>query len=151
MRANRKNITAAQRDFPEVPRLTPEQIEALDLLDQLMADDSLCFSMWLERGDMQLLNSYVTLHSRTDFEDFDEPEPQAPPVPPVARRAGFAAAAAEWEEYFGDVRAGSVRGGVRGSAITPEFLDYEARQARALGMPYRPRGMPAEAQPATAA
>ena len=30
--------------------------------------------------------------------------------------------------------AGAVRGGVRGSAITQEFLDYEQRQAKALGM-----------------
>jgi hypothetical protein len=151
MRANRKNVMAAQRDFPEVPRLTPAQIEALDLLDQLMADPSLCFSMWLERGDMQLLNSYVTLHSRTDFQDYDDPSlkrhlfrlwiavPTSQPLP------------AEWETYFGDVRAGAVRGGLVGSAMTQEFLDFEARQAQTLGMPYRPRAVAAEAQPAQAA
>ena len=36
MRTNRKNSDAAQRDFEEAPRLTPEQTEALDLLDQLL-------------------------------------------------------------------------------------------------------------------
>ncbi|MET0508909.1 MAG: TauD/TfdA family dioxygenase [Burkholderiaceae bacterium] len=133
-RANRKNTTAAQVDFPETPRLTPQQVEALDLLDELMASDEFCYSMTLDQGDMQLLNSYVTLHSRTPFEDFTEADnkrhlfrlwlcvPASQPLPP------------EWEEYYGDVRAGSVRGGVRGSAITPEFLDYERRQAVALGM-----------------
>jgi len=40
----------------------------------------------------------------------------------------------EWEEYFGDVRPGSVRGGVRGSYITAEFLEYEARQAQRMHM-----------------
>jgi hypothetical protein len=39
-----------------------------------------------------------------------------------------------WKEYFGDVEAGSVRGGVRGSQITDEFLAYERRQAANLGM-----------------
>jgi hypothetical protein len=39
-----------------------------------------------------------------------------------------------WKEYFGDVAAGSVRGGVRGSQITEEFLAYERRQAAHLGM-----------------
>ena len=41
------------------------------------------------------------------------------------------------EEYFGDVRAGAVRGGVRGSAITPEFVAYEQRQAAVMGMPLK--------------
>jgi hypothetical protein len=39
-----------------------------------------------------------------------------------------------WKEYFGAVEAGSVRGGVRGSQITDEFLAYERRQAANLGM-----------------
>ncbi|MEH3087948.1 MAG: TauD/TfdA family dioxygenase [Xylophilus ampelinus] len=136
-RTNRKNTMAAQRDFPEVPRLTPQQEEALDLLDQLMPSEALCYSMQLERGDMQLLNNYVTLHSRTPFEDFEEADqkrhllrlwlsvPGSQPLPP------------QWAEYYGDVRAGAVRGGVRGSSISQEFLDYEKRQAAALGMPVR--------------
>jgi hypothetical protein len=134
LRANRKNVTAAQRDFPEVPRLTPDQIELLDLLDELLPDDKFCYSMELDRGDLQLLNNYVVIHSRTNFEDHDEPErkrhllrlwlsiPQGQRLPPL------------WKEYFGDVEAGSVRGGVRGSQITDEFLAYERRQAANLGM-----------------
>ena len=134
LRANRKNVTAAQRDFPEVPRLTPEQIELLDLLDELLPDDKFCYSMELDRGDLQLLNNYVVIHSRTNFEDHDEPErkrhllrlwlsiPQGQRLPPL------------WKEYFGGVEAGSVRGGVRGSQITDEFLAYERRQAANLGM-----------------
>jgi hypothetical protein len=39
-----------------------------------------------------------------------------------------------WKEYFGDIEAGSVRGGVRGSQMTEEFLAYERRQAANLGM-----------------
>ncbi|CAN5118280.1 TauD/TfdA family dioxygenase [soil metagenome] len=137
MRTNRKNITAAQVDFEEVPRLSAQQVEVLELLDQIMASDEFCYSMELEQGDMQLLNSYVTLHSRTNFEDFEDADrkrhlfrlwlclPMSQPLPP------------EWEEYYADTRAGAVRGGVRGSAITHEFLEYEKRQAAALGMPFK--------------
>lgn len=138
MRANRKNVNAAQRDFPEVPRLTPQQVEVLDLMDELMADPALCYSMWLEQGDMQLLNSYVTLHSRTDFEDFEEFDrrrhlfrlwlalPNAQQLP------------ASYETYFNDARAGAVRGGLRGSAMTQAFVDYEKRQSEAMNMPLKP-------------
>ncbi|KAI0470997.1 Clavaminate synthase-like protein [Xylariaceae sp. FL0804] len=138
-RTNRKNTAAAQRDFPEVPRLTARQSEALDLLDAVMPSPEFCYAMDLERGDLQLLNSYVTLHSRTPFEDHAggrDPDrkrhlmrlwlavPSSQPLPP------------EWAEYYGDARAGAVRGGLRGSAMTPEFLEYEARHARAMGMPF---------------
>jgi len=135
-RTNRKNTVAAERDFPEVPRLTPQQVEALDLLDELMASDKLCYNMTLERGDLQLLNSYVTLHSRTSFEDHEEPDqkrhllrlwlavPTSQPLPD------------NWAEYYIDVRAGAIRGGMRGSAITPEFLEYEQRHAKAMNMPF---------------
>lgn len=48
-RANRKNTVAAQRDFPNVPRLSDEQEEALDLLDKIMPSEEYCYSMELER------------------------------------------------------------------------------------------------------
>jgi hypothetical protein len=150
LRANRKNVMAAQRDFDDVPRLTPQQVEVLDLMDELMQDPQLCYSMRLEQGDFQLLNSYVTLHSRTNFVDFDEPDlkrhlfrlwlavPGAQPLP------------ASFETYFGDVRAGAVRGGLYGSAMTQEFLDFERRHAAELGMlcKVRPLLRPAETVPA---
>lgn len=69
----RTHITSAQR-FEEVPRLTPQQIEALDLLDTLSQSDQFSLTMMFEPGDMQLLNNHVTLHARTEFVDYDEPD-----------------------------------------------------------------------------
>lgn len=135
-RMNRKNIVAAQRDFPEVPRLTDAQSDAIELLEQLMASEKLCYTMELERGDMQLLNSYVTLHSRTSFEDYDDPDQKRHLLRlwlavPISQRLPQA-----WEEYFVDGRPGAVRGGMRGTAVSDAFLAYERRQADALGMLY---------------
>lgn len=138
MRVNRKNIVAAQRDFPELPRVTAVQWEAIDLLEAIMADPRFCFRMKLEQGDLQLVNNYVIVHSRTPFEDFEEADakrhllrlwlsvPDSQPLP------------ADWAEYYIDTRPGSVRGGLRGSQSTAEFARYEERQAKALGMAYRP-------------
>lgn len=87
---------------------------------------------------MQLLNSFVTLHSRTPFEDYEDEDekrhlmrlwlslPVSQPLPE------------SWTEYWGDSRAGSVRGGVRGSATTEEYLTYEKRQAEQMGMRHSP-------------
>ncbi len=73
IRYNRTYIESAQR-FPEVPRLTPQQIEALDLFDALCRDPALCYDMHLQPGDMQFVNNYVVLHSRTEYEDFPDPD-----------------------------------------------------------------------------
>ncbi len=138
MRVNRKNIVAAERDFPELPRVTPEQWEAIDLLEDIMADPRWCFRMQLEQGDMQLVNNYVIVHSRTPFEDFDEPDRKRHLLRLWLAVPGSQPLPADWAEYFIDTRGGSVRGGLRGSNITPEFTTFEARQAAALGMLHKP-------------
>ncbi len=69
----RTHINSAQR-YEEVPRLTEQQIEALELFDMLSQSPQFSHSMMFEPGDLQLLNNHVTLHARTEFEDFDEPD-----------------------------------------------------------------------------
>lgn len=73
IRYNRTFIESAQR-FPEVPRLSPAQCEAMDLMDSLCNNPTFYFDMRFEIGDMQFLNNYVVLHSRGDYEDWPEPE-----------------------------------------------------------------------------
>ncbi len=96
----RSYIESARR-FSEVPPLTPEQIEALDLFDQLANDPSLHFQMELQSGDIQFVHNHSLLHDRTAFEDWPEPErkrhllrlwlapEKARPLPPIfAERYG---------------------------------------------------------------
>ncbi|MFJ4291819.1 TauD/TfdA family dioxygenase [Cupriavidus sp. NPDC089707] len=71
-RYNRGYIESAQR-FPEVPRLTADQIALMDLIDSLCNDPAMHLSMELKRGDMQFISNYTTLHSRTDYEDGPDP------------------------------------------------------------------------------
>src|SRR5687767_4962845 len=106
----RQYIESARR-FPGVAPLTPEQIEALDLLDQLANDPKLNLMMELEPGDIQFVHNHTILHDRTAFEDYPEPErkrhllrlwlapPGARPLPDV------------YAERFGSITPGR-RGGV---------------------------------------
>ena len=73
LRYIRGYIESAQR-FDEVPRLEPEDTELFDLIDSLANSPELRLDMDFEPGDMQFLNNYTILHSRTDYEDFEEPE-----------------------------------------------------------------------------
>jgi Taurine catabolism dioxygenase TauD, TfdA family len=91
----RQYIESAQRNFPEARRLTPEQHEAMDLVDELCNDPAIHLSMDFRPGDIQLLHNHQILHSRSDFENWPEPErhrhllrlwvapPEARPLPEV--------------------------------------------------------------------
>ena len=68
-----KYVESAQR-FPQVPRLTPAQLEGLDLFGELAMKDEFRLDMVFQRGDIQLLNNHLIVHSRTDYEDFPEQE-----------------------------------------------------------------------------
>jgi hypothetical protein len=70
-RYGRQYIDSTQR-FEQVPRTTPEQAEALDMMDALLAE--LKLNMQFEIGDIQFLFNHVMLHGRTAFEDWPEPE-----------------------------------------------------------------------------
>ena len=55
----------------EAPDLTPLQAEAIDVMSELA--DEMHLSMDLQRGDIQLVNNYKILHTRTGFDDWPEP------------------------------------------------------------------------------
>ena len=117
----RQYIESARR-LPGVAPLSPLQIEALDLFDELANDPVLNLMMELQPGDMQFVHNHTILHDRTAFEDFPEPErkrhllrlwvapPNARPLPEV------------YAERFGSVTPGD-RGGiaVEGSMATILF------------------------------
>lgn len=133
----RNHVRSAQLSFPEVPRLTPLQNEALNHLDAVLMRPELCFHMNFEAGDMQWINNHIVLHSRTDYEDFDDPDrkrhllrlwissPDAPALPEA------------WAAAYKDTAPRAVRGGFRGAGITPEAEAFERRMAAEHQMAFR--------------
>jgi hypothetical protein len=63
---SRTYVEQAQ-EFPEVPRITPAQNEALDLLAEVAEET--CLHSPFVPGDIQLLNNHVVFHGRTAYED----------------------------------------------------------------------------------
>jgi hypothetical protein len=106
-----RNYIESARRFPDVPPLTMEQTEALNLFDQLANDPALHFQMEFRPGDIQLVHNHTLLHDRTAFLDWPEPDrkrhllrlwlapPAARPLPPV------------FAERYGSIVAGE-RGGI---------------------------------------
>ena len=106
----RGQIKNGQR-FPAVPRLSAQQVAAMDLLDATAADPRFCFITNFQAGDLQLCNNHVVMHARSAFEDHPEPErrrhllrmwlsvPNSRPLSPLLGR------------IYKDRRPGAVRGG----------------------------------------
>jgi hypothetical protein len=106
----RQYIESARR-FAGVAPLTPQQVEALDLLDALANDPRLGLEIDFRPGDIQLVNNHVLFHDRTAFQDWPELErrrhllrlwlapPGAQPLPEV------------FSQRFGGVEVGQ-RGGI---------------------------------------
>jgi hypothetical protein len=106
----RPHITLAQR-FPEVPRLTAKQTEALDLFDSLVASPEFQLVTNFQPGDLQFCNNHVAMHARTAFEDYEEPARRrhllrlwlsVPNSRPLSPQMGH---------IYKDQRGGAVRGG----------------------------------------
>ena len=79
-------IRDAQR-HPQVPRLTPAQIEAMELIETIANDPAFHIEMDFQPGDVQLLNNAKILHAREAYEDADDPREQTTPAAPLADRA----------------------------------------------------------------
>ena len=64
-------IRSAQR-FEELPRHSQDLVDGIAMFSDLARD--LAYGMDFRQGDIQFLHNHVTVHSRTEYEDFPEPE-----------------------------------------------------------------------------
>jgi hypothetical protein len=130
---NRNRVTSAQK-LPGVPQLSAEHWRALETFDQVVRRDDLAHTMWLEPGDIQIINSHVTLHSRTEFVDFEDAAMKR-----LLFRLWLAPADSDrlpesWRVLFKAVEPGTVRGGIIGQHHDDKCKAFERLQAAAMGM-----------------
>ena len=63
-----------RRLFPEVPRLTEQQLAAMTMLETLANDPTFHVEMQFAPGDVQLLNNGRVLHAREAYTDHPHPD-----------------------------------------------------------------------------
>ena len=132
-RWNWNRVRSAQA-IDAAPRLAATHRQALEQFDLLLRRADLAHSMWLEPGDLQILNNHTTVHSRTEFVDHTEPGQQrllfrlwiAPPDSVELPES--------WRDLFRSTAPGAVRGGIRGHDWDEGCRAFEARQAGELGL-----------------
>lgn len=102
-------VRSAQ-EFPEVPRLTRQQEQALELFGVL--SEELALDMAFEPGDIQLLNNHLIYHARTRYDDYRERDRKRLLLRLWLAVPGSRPLPGGYELLFGSVAAGAVRGGV---------------------------------------
>jgi hypothetical protein len=120
--------------LPGAPACTPEQLQGMELLDEILRRPESMYRMRLEPGDLQILSNFTTLHSRTSFQDHASEEskrtlyrlwlstPNGVRLPPA------------WTVFWDIEEPGYVRGGSRGHHYDQACESFERRQAEDLGM-----------------
>lgn len=99
------------QEFPEVPRHTQAQREALELYGALA--DELALDMHFEPGDIQLLNNHVMYHGRTSFVDHPEADRKRLLLRLWLAVPGSRPLPQGYEAVFGSIEPGAMRGGVQ--------------------------------------
>ena len=105
MKWNRNRVNSAQ-DITGVPSLTHENREAVEALDRTVRHPDMMFRMYLEPGDLQIMNNLDMQHSRTAYVDYDEPECKRLTTSTVARAAVFSSDARHVATVFQSSRTG---------------------------------------------
>jgi len=115
------------QEFPEVPRLTRQQEEALDLFGVL--SNELALDMAFEPGDIQLLNNHLIYHARTRYDDHPEQDRKRLLLRLWLAVPGSRPLPKGYELLFGNIEAGAVRGGVPSREGWRDVTQLRARKA----------------------
>jgi len=132
-RWNWNRVRSAQK-IEGAPVLSDIQLKGLEQFDQVVRRADLAYEMWLEPGDLQIISSHVTLHSRTEFVDHEHEDKKrllyrlwiAPP--------DTATLPEWWRDAYRDCAPGAVRGGILGHNHNERCAAFEKRQALDMGM-----------------
>ena len=132
-RWNRNRVTAGQK-LEGVPQIGAKHHEALEWFDALLRRPGLMYTMYLQPGDMQLLNSHVNLHARTNFVDHEEAAKKRLLFRLWLSTPDSVRLPESWRVQYREVAPGTVRGGIFGHQYDDRCREFEQRQAEAVGM-----------------
>ena len=104
-------IDRAYADHDVLP-MTDTQLEALDLIDEVAGRPEMHVEFRQERGDIVLLNNWITYHRRTEFTDFEEARRRRHLLRIWLAVPNSRAVDEMFRANYGAVEAGAIRGGM---------------------------------------
>lgn len=118
-----RNFIKAAQTHDYVLRLTEDQIDAIDMLEAIAAEDGFFLDLEWARGTFAFVHNHQIFHSRTAYEDFDEPERRRHNLRLwLSAKRGWELPG-EFAERYGEIAIGKKRGGivVPGMTLTTPF------------------------------
>lgn len=112
-----RNYIDSARRFSTAPKLSAQQVEALDLLDDIVNEPDMHLRMRLQPGDMQFVYNHSLLHDRTGFTDWPEAEKRRHLLRLWLAVPGDRPLPAVFAQRYGSVEIGD-----RGGVITSETV-----------------------------
>ena len=124
----RKRILATQ-ELSHTPKINPLTLKALDHFQRIAGDADLNVEMDLQPGDLQCLNNHVVCHARAAFRDGSKPSKQRHLLRQWLATAVSRPLPKSHAYAYGSIKAGSLRGGYQGWAISPDIKTFQERLA----------------------
>jgi len=130
---NRNRVQSAQ-NLKGVPKLSKLQQKTMDVLDEILIRPELMYTMYLEPGDMQIINNYRMFHSRTGYVDYENDLQKrclyrlwlAPPDSIELPES--------WRDFYRSVGSAMVRGGIIGQSYDESCKDFDKTHSKFLNM-----------------
>ena len=130
---NRNRVQSAQ-NIEGVPELSKLQNETMNFLDEILIRPELMYTMYLEPGDIQIINNYRMFHSRTGYLDFENDLQKRCLyrlwlAPPDSIRLPES-----WKDFYRSVEPSTVRGGIIGQSYDKTCSDFDKTQSKFMSM-----------------
>ena len=130
---NLNRVQSAQ-NLNGVPSLSSAQKQTMEALESILIRPELMYTMYLEPGDMQILNNYRMFHSRTAYIDYENNLQKrclyrlwlAPPDSIELPES--------WRDFYRSVKPSTVRGGIIGQSYDKTCVDFDKTHSKFLNM-----------------
>ena len=130
---NRNRIQSAQ-NIEGVPELSKLQKETMDFLDEILTRPELMYTMYLEPGDMQIINNYRMFHSRTGYLDYENDLKKRCLYRLWLSPPDSIKLPESWKDFYRSVEPSMVRGGIIGQSYDETCIDFDKTHSKFLNM-----------------
>ncbi len=130
---NRNRVQSAQ-NIEGIPELSKLQKETMDFLDEILTRTELMYMMYLEPGDMQIINNYRMFHSRTGYLDYENDLKKRCLYRLWLSPPDSIKLPESWKDFYRSVEPSMVRGGIIGQSYDETCIDFDKTHSKFLNM-----------------
>lgn len=130
---NRNRVQSAQ-NIEGIPELSKLQKETMDFLDEILTRPELMYTIYLEPGDMQIINNYRMFHSRTGYLDYENDLKKRCLYRLWLSPPDSIKLPESWKDFYRSVEPSMVRGGIIGQSYDETCIDFDKTHSKFLNM-----------------